>query len=211
MSGEGRLIRNLLPFERSFTQIPNAWLRDSRLSFKARGLLAMLMTHEQGWKVGITTIANDAQRDGRDSVLTAVRELEELGYLVRHPRRGGGRFTAHDWELADPSGLSDPALFGRAYAGIESPRNSHRGGKSRTVKRGLTVAENLPDTVAENLPPLRTLEEDIKTPSAPYVRRSSYPQAGSERCPRRGDVGHLVIDDTGVCTACAQRIGAQSA
>lgn len=188
---EGRLIRNLLPFERHFTQIPNSWLRDGRLSFKARGLLAMLMSHEHGWKITMSTIVNDAERDGKDSVLTAVRELEDLGYLVRHARRDSGRFTVYDWELADPSGLSDPALFGRGAVGITPPKRNNR--------RGRTATGNPRDTGAENPPPsLRTQVEDIKSSqgeSRPRTRECPV----SERISPSGE--HVWLP-TGVCLNC---------
>lgn len=153
---EGRLIRQLLPFERNFTQLPNAWLRDPKLSFKARGLLALLMTHDEGWKVTIKQLADDAsRRDGIDSIRAAVEELEAHGYLIRRPSRRGGQFTADDWEITDPTALSDPALIGYAAAGrktaLENPT------------RRRTALENPTRTALENPTALRTPEEDIKS------------------------------------------------
>lgn len=195
---EGKLIRRLLPFERNFTQLPNSWIRDNRLSFKARGLLAMLLSHNDGWSVTVQALASDAKKDGADAIATARDELVALGYLIRRPRRGSGRYTAEDWELVDPSGLSDPALIGYGLAVDNSVAENRQ--------RSSTVAENRQRTVAENRQPIRTLEEDIKTPSAPHVRGRSYPQPGADRpCKvslRISPSGLHVDTGTGICVNC---------
>ena len=98
------LIRGHHSFDDHFTQIPNDWLRDNRLSFKARGILAMLMSHRQGWSLSINTIANQNQ-EGKDAVRSAIQELENLGYLYRTQVNEGGRFGESIWVTQDPSDL----------------------------------------------------------------------------------------------------------
>jgi hypothetical protein len=71
------IIRGEHSFDAHFTQIPNAWLRDNRLSYKARGLLAELVSHTVGWEVSIQRIANNGV-DGKDSIGSAIQELENL-------------------------------------------------------------------------------------------------------------------------------------
>lgn len=84
---------------REFAQIPNAWMRDARLSLRARGILAMLCTHEDGYAQPLASMVTS--REGKDAVLTAVRELEALGYLER--RRGRDQETgllgAAEWHI----------------------------------------------------------------------------------------------------------------
>lgn len=112
------IVRRLLRWERDFTQLANSWLRDERLSYVARGILAMLMTHEHGYRVTLKAIAaatpKSGSGEGLRGVRAAVEELETIGYLVRIPVSKGGRFVADRWEICDPSGLYDPALFGLA-------------------------------------------------------------------------------------------------
>lgn len=95
------ITRNQLQFERNFVQIPNAWLRDKRLTRRARGLLAEMMTHEVGWRMTVNTLA-DGGPEGRDSIRSAVKELEEFGYLVREQQKVGGRFDGVDYVINDP-------------------------------------------------------------------------------------------------------------
>lgn len=95
--------RTELPFEGQFTQIPNRWLRDERLSRRARGLLAEIMSHRVGWHVTISGLQK-AGREGRDSIATALRELKDFGYVRLAQSRGdGGRWNEVEYELCDPA------------------------------------------------------------------------------------------------------------
>ena len=96
------IVRSRHTFEDQFTQIPNAWLRDKRLSLKSKGLLAQLMTHSPGWSVSIRSLA-EANGCGRDLIATAISELEEAGYLSRTQERSNdGRFSETVWTTSEP-------------------------------------------------------------------------------------------------------------
>lgn len=94
--------RTRLAFEDHFTQVPNAWLRDTRLSRRARGLLAELLSHREGWEVTLESLVATGP-EGRDAIRSAVGELEECGYLQRQRQRAdGGRLAGIDYHLTDP-------------------------------------------------------------------------------------------------------------
>lgn len=82
--------------------VSNEAMRDARLSIRARGLLAVLCSHADGFEVSVRMLQTRTEK--RDAVLTAVRELEAHGYLIRDPdkRGAGGRFTPGDWHVVDP-------------------------------------------------------------------------------------------------------------
>lgn len=65
-----------------FTVLPNQALRDDRLSWKARGLLAFLLSQTEGWRVSSRQLALQAP-DGIHAIRAGLKELEEHGYLVR--------------------------------------------------------------------------------------------------------------------------------
>ena len=99
------LIRGHHSFDDKFTQIPNEWLRDTRLSLKAIGLLAQIMSHSVGWNMSIRSLAK-ANGVGTDTVKSAVLELEEFGYLTRSEKQKqneDGTFADYDWVTTDPS------------------------------------------------------------------------------------------------------------
>lgn len=98
------LIRGHHSFDDHYTQIPNSWVRDNRLSFKARGLLVFLMSHSPGWNMSVRSIAK-ANGTGIDTIKSAVTELESLGYLQRSSeqlRDENGTFADYVWTTADP-------------------------------------------------------------------------------------------------------------
>lgn len=107
----GRIVRNGLSFEqRGFTRIPNDWLRDRRLSYRALGILVHLMSHAEGWSQTIRELAANVRdkdenaREGMAGVRTALHELEAYGYVSREQTggRGGQKFGGNVWTLSDP-------------------------------------------------------------------------------------------------------------
>lgn len=69
-----------------YSVISNAILEDKRLSYKAKGILVYLLTKPNDWKARIRDISNNST-DGRDSVLSGIRELKECGYIEQVKRR----------------------------------------------------------------------------------------------------------------------------
>lgn len=67
-----------------FTAVPTVWLRDARLSFKARGLLALMLTHHGGEMNRQEII--DSSPQGHGAVDSALAELERYGYLGHEAR-----------------------------------------------------------------------------------------------------------------------------
>lgn len=63
-----------------FTQIANSALRDRRLSFKARGLLALVLSNVGEWNATLSWLVSQSDHDGRASIQAALNELTELGY-----------------------------------------------------------------------------------------------------------------------------------
>jgi hypothetical protein len=98
MSSTMRIHRN--PRQRFFTTLGNEVLRDSRLSFCARGILGHLLSLPDGQRVDIRTLA-ERTPEGRERVASALRELQRYGYMRRTVRRGqAGQFYT-DVEVFD--------------------------------------------------------------------------------------------------------------
>lgn len=77
----------------NYTVVPNAAIRDQRLSWKARGLLIYLLSMPDNWRTN-TTQLRGAGIDGRDAIRAGLTELEEAGYLHRRRiHRNDGTFT----------------------------------------------------------------------------------------------------------------------
>jgi|GEM_PF-2494406 len=65
----------------NFTQIANSFLRDKRLSFKAKGLFAYMFSHDESWNFTLNSISKQ-QEEGVDSIRSAMNELKAYGYVV---------------------------------------------------------------------------------------------------------------------------------
>lgn len=100
MSARGGIHRGTLPSDH-FTIVENDHARDATLSYKARGILVVLLSHDPGWVVRLTDLVTDV--DGLSSVRSGVRELENAGYLTRsRVRLGDGSYGPDRWDLGSP-------------------------------------------------------------------------------------------------------------
>ena len=78
----------------TFTVIANTALRDARLSYRARGVLAYLLSHREDWEVRIAQVTSQG-KEGRTAIETALKELKRFGYYKQVTHHGtGGRFES---------------------------------------------------------------------------------------------------------------------
>lgn len=70
----------------NFVTMDKTFLEDTRLSFKAKGILAYLLSKPDNWKVIVGNLVNYAA-DGKASVYAGLKELKECGYYQKVPVR----------------------------------------------------------------------------------------------------------------------------
>ena len=86
---------------KDFTVMSNYHLRDVELSLKAKGLLSLMLSLPEDWDYTTKGLACIC-KDGVDSITSALKELENHGYLTRQRiRYGNGRlgditYTIHE-------------------------------------------------------------------------------------------------------------------
>lgn len=107
-----------------WTQVFTDTVRDSRLSFKATGLLVFLLSCKDDWVIRQNHLSK-IKTDGRDSVVSAMDELQECGYLEKRITREKGVITGVIWNVFEKP--KEPIT--------DSPES----GKPETVK---PIAEN---------------------------------------------------------------------
>lgn len=81
-----------------FTILPNSLLRDKRLSFKARGVVSMMLSMPDDWQTYASWVQEQGL-EGKDALQGAFSELEMLGYLARKSERDkeSGRIIGSIW------------------------------------------------------------------------------------------------------------------
>jgi len=146
--------------DKDYAKLPNAALRDKRLSFTAIGLLAHISSHQDGYKVTVESLAR-ASNSGDTQTRNALTELREAGYIHFCGRVvEKGRFTSSEWniflipECPDPS-LSDVDIPHTEKPHVEKPHeeNTHvekpREGNNHVYKENQSKKTNLRKPIQE--------------------------------------------------------------
>lgn len=108
----------------NFAQIHNSALEDERLSWRARGLLAYLLSRPPEWTTTSERLSA-LGKEGRDAVRSALKELEQYGYL-RRSRWRNPQSRSWEWEhwITDqPGTLPDTSdgFSGDGISGVGNP------------------------------------------------------------------------------------------
>ena len=84
----------------NFTILSNVGLKDNRISAKATGLLAYMLSLPDDWIFYESELVKHFT-DGKESIRTGLKELENFGYLTRVQGREKGKFSSNDWTISD--------------------------------------------------------------------------------------------------------------
>lgn len=72
-----------LIIKNKYATIPNELVNSTQISLKAKGLFAYIQSKPDGWDFSAERIANQV-KEGLPAVMSALKELEVNGYLIRH-------------------------------------------------------------------------------------------------------------------------------
>jgi predicted transcriptional regulator len=87
-----------------FVRISNLMLKNSKISFKAKGLLAYLLSLPDDWQIYVNQLSNVCT-DKKSSIQSAIQELIDTGYMTKDGKRkpeknkgqfGGYHYTVHE-------------------------------------------------------------------------------------------------------------------
>lgn len=118
----------------NFTVVSNQLIRDSRLSWKARGIFSYLWSQANNWQFYVKEIATHAP-DGEKSLQSGLKELEEYGYLTRKMRQTSKGFGGMDWILDDKPDPRQAEKGVNAKMSDNSEKNGHYASDAKGVQR----------------------------------------------------------------------------
>ena len=151
----------------NFTQLDNGLLDDSRLSFKAVGLLCYMLRLPDDWDFTLEGLAKK-HRDGLASVRSAMAELEAAGYVTRgsQQRTEGGTFQGADYEVRE----FPTACENRTRTACENPISVFPISENRTQNNIINTK-----TEETNIPP--------KAPQGAGTPKAARTQRGNRTAP----------------------------
>ena len=92
----------------NYTVMSNTHFKEKQMSLKAKGLLSLMLSLPDNWDYSIAGLET-LTKDGKDSIMTALAELESFGYLVRTKTTDKrGRFTGYDYDIYENPNTENP-------------------------------------------------------------------------------------------------------
>lgn len=126
----------------NYTTMSNYHLKDRRLSYKAKGLLSVILSLPDEWDYslkGLSYISND----GIDSVRSTVNELERLGYISRgaQTRDERGRMSSNEYFVYE-NPEQNPYFKSEKENGFVEPNPAALENPTRSKSEENTALEN---------------------------------------------------------------------
>ena len=91
---------------KDYTVMSNHHFKNKNLSLKAKGLLSLMLSLPDDWNYSIKGFVT-LNKDGRDSVMAALKELESEGYIVRRRLRNAKGQAADTEYIISETPMSD--------------------------------------------------------------------------------------------------------
>lgn len=83
----------------NYTVMSNHHFKEKKMSLKAKGLLSLMLSLPDDWDYSISGLAT-LSKDGKDSIMSALAELEKFGYLTRKRLTDEkGRFAGVEYNI----------------------------------------------------------------------------------------------------------------
>ncbi|MFI3226949.1 MAG: DUF6017 domain-containing protein [Clostridia bacterium] len=95
---------------KNYTVMSNNHLQNKKLSLKAKGLLSIMLSVPDSWNHSISGYSSIC-KDGLSGVRSAIKELEESGYIVRKRLRNEkGQLTLTEYTIYEVPVIAKPTL-----------------------------------------------------------------------------------------------------
>lgn len=93
---------------KNFTIMSNHHFKEKKMSLKAKGLLSLMLSLPDDWNYSISGLVA-LSKDGKDSVMSALSELEKFGYLTRAKvTNEKGQFNGIEYNIFEEPQAENP-------------------------------------------------------------------------------------------------------
>lgn len=164
----------------SYTVMANHHLRDERLSLKSKGLLSVILSLPDDWRISIEGMTQFSA-DGKDAIRSAIRELTDAGYITRAQTHSeAGTFSGYDYIVHETPAASPSSGFPT----MEKPTTGNPTTENPTL-RNTEELSTIPPIVPQS-------DADGANPSVSLAADTSPVRGGKEgekgEAGERGDV-----------------------
>ena len=163
----------------SYTVMANHHLRDERLSLKSKGLLSLILSLPDDWRISIEGMTQFSA-DGKDAIRSAIRELTDAGYITRAQTHSeAGTFSGYDYIVHETPAASPSSGFPT----MEKPTTENPTTENPTLRNTERLSTNI-------LPVVPQSDADGGNPSVSLAADTSPVRGGTE-----GETGEAAEDD----------------
>lgn len=100
----------------NYTVMSNTHFKEKEMSLKAKGLLSLMLSLPDTWNYSVTGLVK-LSKDGKDSVMSALGELENFGYLTRtQVVNDKGQFAGIEYNIFEEPQAEKPISENRISA-----------------------------------------------------------------------------------------------
>lgn len=164
----------------SYTVMANHHLRDERLSLKSKGLLSLILSLPDDWRISIEGMTQFSA-DGKDAIRSAIRELTDAGYITRAQTHSeAGTFSGYDYIVHETPAASPSSGFPT----MENPTTGNPTTENPTLRNTEELSTDIPPIVPQS-------DADGGNPSVSLAADTSPVRGGKggENGEARGDRG----------------------
>lgn len=158
-----------------YTVMSNYHLRDKSLSLKAKGLLSQMLSLPEDWDYTLSGLAV-INRESKDAIRSAVKELEKSGYIKRRQTTdAGGKFSANEYVIYERPVTEEPPaqpLLEKPLSGFPTTDNPSTGKPS---------TENPTQINIEKSNTQKSITDGSITDSIPFRETAAKPPEAPEK------------------------------
>ena len=182
----------------NYTVMSNYHLRDKTISFKAKGLLSMMLSLPENWDYTLAGLAR-ISLEGKDAIRAAVVELEKAGYVQRRQTTDkAGKFGSNEYIIREYPASHEPPP--------EKPSSAQPLPENPTTDKPSTVSTQTENPMQINKDPVKKEKvitdsvnmESFPFPSAPSTTAApgaaQQPEAKGRKRSRRSGMSQGEMD-----------------
>jgi hypothetical protein len=127
----------------NYTVMSNHHFKEKKMSLKAKGLLSLMLSLPDDWDYSISGLAT-LSKDGKDSIMSALSELEKFGYLTRTRLTDDkGRFAGVEYNIFEVPQSKEPIA--------EKPNSANENSEKSNSEKPAQLNTNLINYLSNKL------------------------------------------------------------